>query len=136
MTSATQQVPLRIYPTNKMIGVIDDLEEAGRAVEDLQKAGVPEQAIEVFCGLDAVRQIDFRGKRHGWFGKLVRTVQKIGDEYDNAVHHEKEVLAGHALIAVEASDESSRPKILDILKAHGAHFVHFYGDSVIETLVD
>lgn len=48
--------------------------------------------------------------------------------------HEQEMLAGLFGIGVTAVGPGAREKVREILKAHGGHFINFYGQRAMEVL--
>jgi hypothetical protein len=124
------------YPTNKVVGVIDDVKDAQAAVRDLQEAGFSAGKIRVLTGKKGARRINARGDKHGLFARMLRATQKILGDYEipHATRHEKEMLAGHFGIGVSVRDKHDRNKALKILKSHRGHFINFYGPLTMEIL--
>ena len=48
--------------------------------------------------------------------------------------HEQETPTGHFRIGVTAVEPEAREKVREILKAHGSHFINFYGQRAMEVL--
>jgi hypothetical protein len=124
------------YPTNRVVGIINDVRDAKAAVRDLQKAGFSETQIRVLTGKEGARRINARGDKHGAWARMLRSIQKVLGDYEipHATRHEKEMLAGHFGIGVTASDKDDRKKALKILKSHRGHFINFYGPLTMEIL--
>lgn len=123
------------YPTNKVVGIIDDVEDARVALHDLQEAGFTADQIRVLTGKEGAHRIDPRGDQHGLFAHMLRSIQKLGDyEIPHATRHEQEMLAGHFGIGVTVRRKKNRDKALHILKSHHGHFINFYGPLIMEIL--
>lgn len=124
------------YPTNKVVGIIDDVNNAKAAVRDLQKAGFSATQIRVLTGKEGARRINARGDQHGIWARMLRSTQKILGDYEipHATRHEREMLAGHFGIGVTIRDKHDRNKALQILKSHRGHFINFYGPLTMEIL--
>jgi len=124
------------YPVNKVVGIIDDIKDAQAALHDLQAAGCTAAQVTVLTGEECARRIDVRGDQHGPFAHIVRTIQKVlGDEeIKDAARYEHEMLAGHFGIGVTARYQEDRDKVLQILKSHNGHFIHFYSPRTTEDL--
>lgn len=124
------------YPTNRVVGIIDDARNAKAAVLDLQKAGFSANKIRVLTGKEGARRINARGDKHGVWPRMLRSIQSaLGDyEIPHATRHEKEMLAGHFGIGVSVRDDEDRNKALKILKSHRGHFINFYGPLTMQML--
>ena len=124
------------YPTKNVIGVIDSREAVWAAVRDLQAAGFDEDGIHLLCGAQGAQSIESETEEEkGFFGKLTRVIQEFGDiDQDHKEYHKQELLAGHYLVSVHAEDDEERDRACDILKAHGGHFINYYGEWVIDNL--
>ena len=124
------------YPTNKVVGIIDDVDNAKAAVRDLRKAGFSATQIRVLTGKEGARRINARGDKHGVLPRMLRSIQKVLGDYEipHATRHEREMLAGHFGIGVTARDKDDRKKALQILKSHRGHFINFYGPLTMEIL--
>ena len=124
-----------LYPTNKVIGIIDDPNDCKAALKDLKDAGFTANEIEVLSGEEDARRLDPTGEQHGPLARFVRWIEKAGDmEIEHVTRHEQEVQAGHFGIGVQAKEPEAREKVLQILKAHNGHFINFYGHWAIEMM--
>ena len=124
------------YPTDKVVGIIDDSDDAKAALRDLRAAGFTAAEIEVLTGEEGAHRIDVTGEGHGPLARFVRSFQKVLGHYE-PVHvrrHEEELLAGHFGIGVTAKEPERREKVLEILKSHHGHFINFYGQWTMEVL--
>lgn len=131
----TEKSDFITYPTNKVVGFIDSKDDAVAALHDLHKAGFEVNDIEVLTGQEGADRIDVTGAKHGTLARMVRALQRTGEfEVLHAREHTKELLAGHYGIGVTANHEKDRKKISEIMKAHGGHFINFYGVWHVEYL--
>jgi hypothetical protein len=117
------------YPTNRVVGIIDDVGDAQAALRDLKTAGFTAAQVRVLTGKEGAHRIDVKGDKHASLAHIVRSTQKLlGDEeIQDAARYEQELLAGHFGISVAAHDEEDRNKVRQILKSHHGHFINFYG---------
>jgi hypothetical protein len=123
------------YPTDKVVGIIDDPDDAEAALSDLEVAGFTVEEIEVLTGEEGAHRIDSTGRKHGVLPRIVRSIQKLGNyESDHVIRHEQELLAGHFGIGVTAKKEQDRERVKQILKAHNGHFINFYGTWAMQRL--
>jgi len=124
------------YPTDKVVGIIDDSDDAKAALRDLRAAGFTADDIEVLTGEEGAHRVDVTGEEHGPLARFVRSFQRVLGHYE-PVHvrrHEQELLAGHFGIGVTAKDPDTREKVRKILKSHKGHFINFYGKWAMEVL--
>ena len=59
----------------------------------------------------------------------------MNPEGEQLRHYKDEARAGHCVIDVPVCDEARRNQAVQILQAHGAHFINAYGQWTIETKV-
>lgn len=124
------------YPTNRVAGTITDAREAQQAVEDLVAAGFEREAIDVLHGEQDLHRLDPSGGEHGIFAKLQRSLVRgaAGSEFKHLTHHVEDVKAGRSVVMVLAREPRARDAAAEILYAHGAEFVGFYGRWAYESL--
>ena len=124
------------YPTNRVAGTIAEAEQASLAVESLVRAGFDREAIDVLHGEQDLRRLDPSGGEHGVFAKLQRSLIRgaVGSEFKHLTHHVEDVQAGRFVVMVLTQDRATRDRAADILHAHGAEFVGFYGRWAYESL--
>jgi hypothetical protein len=120
--------------TNRVLGVIDDAREAAETVRDLDQSGVPDGAVETLCGGSGVERIDIRGDGSR-IARLIRAVESINPEGEQLRHYKVELEQGHCVIDVPVFNQARRNQAVQILQAHGAHFINAYGQWTIETKV-
>ena len=121
--------------SNRVLGVIDDAREAGETVRDLDQSGVPDGAVETLCGGAGVERIDVRGEHGSRIAWLIRAVESVNPQGEQLRHYKDELEQGHCVIDVPVYDEAKRNQAVQILQAHGAHFITSYGQWTAETKV-
>ena len=120
--------------TNRVLGVIDDAREADKTVRDLDESGVPDGAVESLCGGSGVQKIDVSGNGSR-IARLIRAVESVNPEGEQLRHYKDELEQGHCVIDVPVYDEARREQAVQILQAHGAHYINAYGQWTVETKV-
>jgi hypothetical protein len=120
--------------TNRVLGVIDDAREADKTVKDLDQSGVPDGAVETLCGGSGVQRIDVSGNGSR-IARLIRAVESVNPEGEQLRHYKDELEQGHCVIDVPVYDEARREQAVQILQAHGAHYINAYGQWTVETKV-
>jgi hypothetical protein len=118
------------YPTNRVVGTIAAAAKARAAIEELLRAGVDREDIEILHGEDGLHRLDPSGAEHGFLARFQRTVIRLAGPAEESVylrHHVDDVRAGRFVIMVLAELEQRRDLVAAILNDHGAEFVGFYG---------
>jgi uncharacterized protein (TIGR02246 family) len=118
------------YPTNRVVGTIADAKNAHAAINALLHAGFDRQHIDILHGDEDVRRLDPTGEEHGFLAQFQRTLIRLAgpaEEYKSLRHHVEDVRAGRFVIMVLVKERDERMRPADILNAHGAEFVGFYG---------
>jgi uncharacterized protein (TIGR02246 family) len=118
------------YPTNRVVGAIADAKDARAALEALSQAGFSRDAIDVLHGDKDLERLDPTGAEHGFLATFQRTLIRLAgpaEEYKHLTRHVEDVRAGRFVVMVLAKHREQRDLAADILNAHGAEFVGFYG---------
>jgi hypothetical protein len=130
-----------VYPTEKVVGVVDDRDHLEGLLSALSDAGVASGEVEVLSGESGERRLDPTGEEHGPLQKAMRTVQKaLGDESERLEALNAEIEAGNYVIqvglAAEDDDEREQEKqrVGRVLKDQRARDVAFYGEYQIEEI--
>lgn len=128
--SRTEQPEFIPYPTNRVVGTIADATNARAAVDDLLQAGFNRDDIDILHGENDVRRLDQTGSEHGFLAQFQRTLLRAAapvEEHKHLMRHLEDVRAGRFVVMVLAKERNKRDVAADILDAHGAEFVGFYG---------
>jgi hypothetical protein len=126
-----------LYPTNRVVGTIDDPKDARGAIEALSKAGFADDEIDVLHGEEGLHRLDPTGAEHGVFARFQRTLIRATaqvEEYKHLSRHVDDVRAGRFVFMVLAREPARRDVAADILSSHGAEFVGFYGRWALQAL--
>jgi uncharacterized protein (TIGR02246 family) len=118
------------YPTNRVVGTVADAKNAHAAIKALLQAGFDRQDIDILHGDEDIQRLDPTGAEHGFLAQFQRTLLRIAgpaEEYKHLRHHVEDVRAGRFVIMVLTKERDQRMRAADILNAHGAEFVGFYG---------
>lgn len=108
-------------PTNRIVSVFDDRNQADAARQDLLKLGMMDDQIRVFRGQDAAERVDTSAK---WFADTDVEIEK----------YERELRAGNIVVSVPVQDSADRDTLHAILKRHGARLVTHFGEWVTEMM--
>lgn len=121
-------------PTDNLFGIIDDLLKAEQAVETLVSSGFARDDITSFQGELGAHQIDADGSEHGRLTRIIRWRQSTTPARQDAERYEQAVHEGKCVIAVQTKTPETRESARQILKAHGGHYINFYGRWTMENL--
>ena len=86
--------------------------------------------IDVLHGPEDLNRLDPSGAKHGFLAQFQRTLIRLAGPAEESTylqHHVEDVRAGRFVIMVLAKDEDRRELVANILNAHGAEFISFYG---------
>jgi hypothetical protein len=118
------------YPTNRLIGVVDTPEGAGRAVERLAAAGFERDRIVILVGDEGRDRLGRLGASPTVLSRVVRLFQFVlMDQTPDFLVYEAAIVEGRAVIAVTI-DGGGRERMLRaarILEGEAAHFLNFFG---------
>jgi uncharacterized protein (TIGR02246 family) len=118
------------YPTNRVVGTVADADHAQTAITALLEAGFERVDIDILHGEGDIQRLDPTGAEHGFLAQFQRAVLRSAapaEEHRHLTHHLDDVRAGRFVIMVLARRREQRVVAADILNAHGADFVGFYG---------
>ena len=123
------------YPDNYIVAVIDDLQEAERAVEALHQAGFGENEVRLFEGRHAASQIDDLEKQRGVLERAFTSVRSVAsDESIIAEDYEQEARLGHHIVAVYTAEQAQVDQAYHLLRGYHAHAIEHFGRWVITDL--
>ena len=121
----------RSFPTNAVVGVIDEPGEALRAAAELREAGFQP---DVLSGESGVQRIENAGGSPEGV-RVIRAAQSLfGYEAEHTERHMTDLSAGHFVVLVESHDNETTDRILDVFSKHGGHFVNYYSRWTSRTL--
>jgi hypothetical protein len=130
-----------VYPTEKVVAVVDDRGALDGVLSALSEAGVPDGEVEILSGQRDAEKLDPTGEEHGPLQRAMRTVQKaLGDESERLEALNAELEAGNYVVQVGLTEEDDdrreqeKQRVGRVLKDRGARDVAFYGEYQIEEL--
>jgi hypothetical protein len=130
-----------VYPTDKVVGIVDERERVDALRDALSEANVEGDRVEVLCGESGSERIDADGDEGGVFASALRTVQKaLGEEGKRLEKLNDAVDAGRYVVQVALADgddeaqEQDKQRIGRILHEGGAREVPFYGSWAVEEI--
>jgi len=126
----------QIYPTQRVVAMINDKSDADEAVLDLISEGFNEKLIDESFGEEGVSFLDPDGINHGIINRIIRKWQLIshGEEFDYIKRVKKNLNAGHTVVSIPATDTKDRLLISTIMRNHNAKDIRYYGFTHVENL--
>jgi hypothetical protein len=116
------------YPTNHLLGVIDDAADAAEAARALVRAGFAAADVTLLRGTEGADRLDGLGEIGGPWRRVVRIFQFMSmDQMPDFRTYEAAVRDGRAIVAVRVRDRSAVLRARDILVGAGAHFINHFG---------
>ncbi len=123
------------YPTNRLLGVIDDPGAAAGAMADLQASGIATRDLEILRGEEGADRMDGTGEVAGWLGRLRRAFDfTLMDQLVDFAAYERALRDGRAVVMVHVHGDAPKDAAHQVLKRHGAHFINYYGRFATEEL--
>jgi hypothetical protein len=117
-----------------MLAVFDNHPEANAAVRDLAELGIDSSRITVLRGEEGARRLDARGESGLWAKARQAISFALVDQMPDFVLYEAALLDGRTVLAVPAGRKSLKRKVVDRLRARGAHFVNYFGRFATEEI--
>jgi hypothetical protein len=122
-------------PIDRVIGLVDAPGEARASVADLNSAGFGEDDIALLCGRKGAERLDVTGEEHGLLARFYRLLENSTDvEARYLREYRQNLLDGHFVLLVSASNDAQKTRALRVLAAHNGYSVRFYGLWTIEDL--
>lgn len=129
--------PIR-YPQNRVVGIVDTVEQLASGMGALTGGGFLESEVEVMCGQAAAEKLRASTGRTGLANLAMRLVAAIGLPDDETAMKDRYAEAldeGRFLVSVMAPTEERKSLAASMLQGHGGHFINFMGSSTIERMV-
>ena len=123
------------YPTNRLLGVIDDPTDAVAAMAELAGSGLATHDLEILRGDEGADRMDGTGEVSGWLGRLRRAFDfTLMDQLVDFAVYERALRDGRAVVMVHVHGDAPKAAAHQILKRHGGHFINYYGRFATEEL--
>ena len=124
------------YPTDSLLGVVPDAEDAATIAAELKKSGVPDRDITILRGDEGASRFDPTGAVHGLFARLRRIVSfTVMDQLPDMAWYDAAIRAGQAVIMVHLRGDDRKAEAVRVLRGHGGHFINYYGRFATEEIV-
>ena len=116
------------YPTNRLLGVIDDPATTPAVVDALDAAGFARDGVVVLAGETGRDQLGRLGHDPNVLSRVVRLFQFfLMDQTPDFLVYEAAILDGRAVIAVPVAARERMLTASKVLVRHGGHFLNHFG---------
>ena len=123
------------YPTNRLLGVVDDPTQAAAALAELAASGLAMRDLDILRGDEGADRMDGTGEVSGWLGRLRRAFDfTLMDQLVDFAVYERALRDGRAVVMVHVHGDAPKAAAHRILKNHGGHFINYYGRFATEEL--
>jgi nucleotide-binding universal stress UspA family protein len=127
--------PGAVYPKHYIMAVIDEVKEAQDAVQALYKAGIPAEDIRLFESHEVLEYAEHTERTRSLGSRIADVFQAItSDEDAHVLVYVQEALRGHAILNVYAPTDEQVEQVKDILVAHHARTIKYFGRWAITIL--
>jgi hypothetical protein len=116
------------YPTERLLGVLDDPARAEAAAVALRATGVAPGDVDVLLGPEGRERLGRLGARRNVLSRIVRVFQYLSmDQLPDFLMYEAAIEEGRAVVAVRVANRDRMLRDRDVLVAHGGHFLNHFG---------
>ena len=123
------------YPTDHLLGVVDDPIAAATAGRALVAAGFSASDVTIVRGDEGAERLDALGTASGPWHRIVRAFQFMTmDQMPDFLTYEAAIRDGRAVIAVRVRDRPTMLRARDTITAAGGHFLNYFGRFSTEEL--
>jgi hypothetical protein len=121
------------YPTDHLMAILDNKQEAERAAQVLHDTGFADVAL--FHGRRALQAIQANKRRENPLRRSWERVSvEMSDETDSRRHYLGALRQGRSVVMVYAQQPAQVDLAVGILRAHQAHAIQFFGRWTIADL--
>ena len=127
--------PGAVYPEHYIMAVIDEVKEAQDAVQALRHAGIPAEDIRLFESQEVLEYAEDTERTRSLGSRIADVFQAItSDEDAHVLIYVQEALRGHVILNVYAPTDEQVEQVKNILVAHGARNIKYFGRWAITVL--
>ncbi len=120
--------PGAAYPDNYVIAVIEDGKKAEDAVQSLLDAGISSEDIRLFESHEILKYAEDTEKNQSLLSRIADVFQAItSDDDPHVLIYVEEARRGHAILNVHVPRSEQIERVKDILVAHSARNIKYFG---------
>jgi hypothetical protein len=137
MTDSMHETPARLheeYPTNTVIGVVEDAKAAEAIASKLEDMPLNEDSINILCDEAAAEQIEEYRNEHPIKARIDHVMTFMSNESELIDQYNQRLNNGELIVSAEVEDEEQAHEVADVMRQHGGHYINYFGTQVITTL--
>jgi hypothetical protein len=116
------------YPTDSLVAVLPDVAAAATAAKALRAVGIPDRDVTILRGPEGADRLDGTGAANGIIPRLRRLVSfTVMDQLVDMALYERAVRDGQVALMARVRGDDGKAASIAALRAHGAHFINYYG---------
>jgi hypothetical protein len=119
--------PTSTFPTNHVVGIMKDPQEAEQALHALRKAGHSEERIHLIQSQEVVEGIQGRLQDRNLLRKMLHQLATTSDEGYAGQHYLEQARRGWHMIAVYAGTFEQADQIAHLLSTYHVSLIKYYG---------
>ena len=123
------------YPENHVVAVLDTNAQVTNAIAALTSGGFMDSEIQYGTGAMAADELGASTGRTGLAALLIRLAERIGvadEEMEMKHRYERAMRDNKFVVSVAAPTDERKQRATEMLRAHGAHAIAYYGKRTIE----
>ncbi len=115
------------YPRDYIVGVIDDIDEAERAAEELRRVGFPEADVRLFPSEEVVEGLRMIDAQRNLFQRVGAAIQReVTEEGAANKEYDDEARAGRHILTALAVEPEEIERARKVFVAHSARRIMHY----------
>ena len=122
------------YPTNRVIGVVEDAKAAEAVVSHMATISFDEDSVDVIGNDAAAEQIATYQEEHPWKAKFNQLMTFMSNESELIDQYNQRLNDGELIVSAEVEGEEQAHEVADVMRQHGGHYINYFGTQVITTL--
>lgn len=123
------------YPTNHIIAIVNDGQEAERAADALRQAGFTH--VELLSGADSLRKVHQKESKENPLEKLWEDAREAFTETESTEKVYRDALsAGRCVVMAGVANVDDAERADDILRHYHAYSVQHFGSWTVTNLSD
>lgn len=120
------------YPDDYVAATIDRPQDAERAVQALRDVGFDPADIVLLHGDEVIENIEAREQHHNFLRRMLAEIAGTTDDAQDEKRYEQDAERGRSIINIYAPDRRLVERAHDILQAHRAHHIKYFGRWAVE----